>query len=199
VHADAGGHVAVNRDKAMGAVLGRPGPELVRSALRGAPRDFELLVQDDAAEAVGAALPDWRVAGATLHRLAEPVAPGPAPGPDVILLETPGAAALRRVPRHLRADAEGAEAVALSLAGDRVAAVCTAGAVTETLWDVGIDTVAEHRRRGHATAAFRALAAHMAAAGRQPVWGAEDDNAASLRLAAKLGFEPAGHLAVGKR
>ena len=103
------------------------------------------------------------------------------------------------MPRHLRADVEGAEAVALSLVGDRVAAVCAAGAVTETLWDVGIDTVAEHRRRGHATAAFRALAAHMAATGRQPVWGAEDDNVASLRLAAKLGFEPAGHLAVVKR
>lgn len=189
----------MNRDEAMGAVLGRPGPELVAGALRRAPRDFELLVQDDAAEAVGAALPRWRVIGATVHRLADPVAPGPPPGPGVVLLEAPGEAALRRVPRHLRADVEGAEAVALSLVGDRVAAVCAAGAVTETLWDVGIDTVAEHRRRGHATAAFRALAAHMAATGRQPVWGAEDDNVASLRLAAKLGFEPAGHLAVVKR
>ena len=189
----------MNRDEAMGAVLGRPGAELVRRALRRTPRDLELLVQDDAAEAVGAALPRWRVAGATLHRLAEPVAPGPPPGPGVVLLDAPDETALRRVPRNLRADVEGADAIALSLAGDRVAAVCAAGAVTETLWDVGIDTVPAHRRRGHATAAFRALAAHMAAAGRQPVWGAEDDNVASLRLAAKLGFEPAGHLAVVKR
>jgi hypothetical protein len=43
------------------------------------------------------------------------------------------------------------------------------------------------------------LAGHVAARGLQPVWGAEDDDAASLRLAAKLGFVPAGHLAVVKR
>ena len=71
--------------------------------------------------------------------------------------------------------------------------------MTETLWDVGIDTVPEHRRRGHATAAFRALAGHLAARGLQPVWGAKDDNVASLRLAAKLRFEPTNHLAVVKR
>jgi RimJ/RimL family protein N-acetyltransferase len=173
--ADADGHVAVNRAEAMGAVVGRPGADVLRRALRGAPRDTEVLVQDDAADEAGAALPGWRVVGATLHRLSAPV-------------EAPAAP-----------DAVVATALALSLAGDEVAAVCTAGAVTETLWDVGIDTIAGHRRRGHATAAFRALAGHLAARGLQPVWGAEDDNAASLRLAAKLGFQPAGHLAVVKR
>ena len=71
-----------------------------------------------------------------------------------------------------------------------MAAVCAAGDVTETLWDVGIDTVPEHRRAGHGTAAFRALAAHMATAGKQPVWCAEDDNVASLAMAARLGFAP---------
>jgi hypothetical protein len=183
----------------MGAVLGRPGPGLVRDALAAVAHDFELVAQDDAAQALRAALAGWRVVGATLHRLTEPAVPGPPPGPGVIVVDAPGEAALRRVPAHLRADAEGAGAIALRLAGDRVVSVCTAGAITETLWDVGIDTVPGQRRQGHATAAFGALAAHLAARGRQPVWGAEDDNVASLCLAARLGFAPAGHLAVVKR
>jgi hypothetical protein len=205
--ADADGHVAVNRAEAMGAVVGRPGADVLRRALRGAPRDTEVLVQDDAADEAGAALPGWRVVGATLHRLSAPVEAPAAPVEPhvpgdphvVVVVDAPGPDALARLPAALRADAVGATALALSLAGDEVAAVCTAGAVTETLWDVGVDTIAGHRRRGHATAAFRALAGHLAARGLQPVWGAEDDNAASLRLAAKLGFQPAGHLAVVKR
>ena len=183
----------------MGAVLGRPEPELLGRALHDAPPNTEVLVQEDAAAEVGAALPGWRVVSATLHTLPGPVEPRPPDHPGVVVIDAPGAAELNRLPPALRADADGATALALSLAGDEVAAVCAAGAVTETLWDVGIDTVPEHRRRGHATAAFRAHAAHLAATGRQPVWGAEDDNVASLRLAARLGFEPAGHQAVVKR
>lgn len=68
--------------------------------------------------------------------------------------------------------------------------------MTETLWDVAVDTLDGHRRQGHASACFRALAAHMAAEGRQPIWGANDDNAASLELAARLGFEPVDRLAL---
>ena len=47
--------------------------------------------------------------------------------------------------------------------------------------------------------AATALVVRSAATGRRPVWGAEDGNVASLRLAAKLGFEPVDRLAVVKR
>jgi predicted GNAT family acetyltransferase len=89
-----------------------------------------------------------------------------------------------------------AEAVALRLVDGEVVAVCAAGDVTESLWDVGIDTVEGHRRAGHGTAVFRALAAHMAARGTQPVWCAEDDNEASLAMAARLGFGPVARMAL---
>ncbi len=59
-----------------------------------------------------------------------------------------------------------------------------------------VDTFEEHRRRGYAAACFRALAAHMAARGRQPVWAAADHNRASLELAAKLGFQPVDRIAL---
>jgi predicted GNAT family acetyltransferase len=68
--------------------------------------------------------------------------------------------------------------------------------VTETLWDVGIDTLEGHRRRGHAAACFHALAAWMAGRGRQPVWSAYEDYPPSLTLAAKLGFQPVDRIAV---
>jgi len=91
---------------------------------------------------------------------------------------------------------EPAEAITVRHVEGRVVSICQAIAVTETLWDVAIDTLEGHRRRGHAAACFEALAAHMATTGGQPVWSADDDNAASLRLAAKLGFRPVERLTV---
>jgi len=88
------------------------------------------------------------------------------------------------------------DALAVVFADGIAVASCQA-AVTETLWDVGVDTYEEsRRRRGHAATAFRALAAFLAAQGKQPVWCAYPDNIASTRLAAKLGFHPIGQLAV---
>ena len=37
---------------------------------------------------------------------------------------------------------------------------------------------------------------HMARMGLEPVWGAYEDNVASLSMAAGLGFEPVGELFV---
>jgi len=54
----------------------------------------------------------------------------------------------------------------------------------------------ELARRGYAAACFLALAAHMSRDGPQPVWAAEEDNTASMQLAAKLGFDPVDRLAV---
>ena len=65
-----------------------------------------------------------------------------------------------------------------------------AASITETLWDVGIDTLEGHRRKGHARACYLALASHLAAQGFSPVWGAYEDNEASLAMAESLGFIP---------
>ena len=78
--------------------------------------------------------------------------------------------------------------MAVAIADDRPLCFCYAAFTTESLWDVSIETLAPYRRRGLAAACFLALAAHMAAAGKTPAWGAMDDNPASLGLAARLGF-----------
>ena len=61
-----------------------------------------------------------------------------------------------------------------------------------TLFDVSVDVVPAARQLGLGTIVASALihAEHP----RRPVWGADEDNAASLRLAARLGFTPVDEL-----
>ena len=59
---------------------------------------------------------------------------------------------------------------------------------TERWFDVSVDTAPGARQLGLATRVAAAMIRAERAAGREPVWGAAEDNAASLRLAARLGF-----------
>jgi hypothetical protein len=59
---------------------------------------------------------------------------------------------------------------------------------TERWFDVSVDTAPEARQLGLATRVAAAMIRDGRAAGRAPVWGAAASNAASLRLAARLGF-----------
>ena len=70
---------------------------------------------------------------------------------------------------------------------------------TETLFDLSIDTLEPHRGRGLAAAAAALLIDRLSRTGRQPVWGALEDNGPSLRLAARLGFVPVDRLFVLSR
>lgn len=56
------------------------------------------------------------------------------------------------------------------------------------LFDISVDTVIGARQLGLATIAAAAMIRHERAAGREPVWGADEGNVASLRLAKRLGF-----------
>lgn len=75
-------------------------------------------------------------------------------------------------------------------------AFCYSGYQTETLWDIGVDTLESHQRRGFASSAVAAMAKHMAKEGRRPVWCAAEDNPPSMLLAGKLGFEEVSELFV---
>jgi GNAT superfamily N-acetyltransferase len=59
---------------------------------------------------------------------------------------------------------------------------------TETWADISIDTLEEHRGRGIGAAVVSTLIDEIIRQGKSPVWGAVEDNRASLRLAKKLGF-----------
>ena len=84
--------------------------------------------------------------------------------------------------------------------GGRHVSFCHAEVQTETLWDVSIETLEDHRRQGYAEKAVAHLAEHMLhERNKRPMWGALETNDASLRLAAKLGFRPVDEVAVFER
>lgn len=71
---------------------------------------------------------------------------------------------------------------------------------TERHGDLSVDTLDAFRRRGFGAAALRPVIADLHARGKRPVWGAIENNAASLALARRLGIrEPAGTLWVASR
>lgn len=109
--------------------------------------------------------------------------------PDLPLLEaatTPLAMGDWRFgsPQALLAEGQAAGAV---LDGELVAVAFTA-AQGERYVDVGIVTRPDVRGRGLATAAAALVCATIQAGGQIPAWGTSEENLASQRVAAKLGF-----------
>lgn len=191
-------------DESVGRLLslvGRPEGRVLGEALAKLRPDAVLVQTEDDA-ALRPLLASMGRETALLHRLPESVRLWPlAEDPPCRLLsagEHPGW--LERWPAAQRRELAAALRLGLpmagAVAGDGIAAVCYAGWETETLWDVSIDTREEHRRRGFASAAVRFLAAHEAARGLAPVWGAVEGNRPSLALAARLGFEPTEQIVV---
>lgn len=98
---------------------------------------------------------------------------------------------LDHLPAHLNEEIERHRHEGEIFAGfvDGVAAgLAYVASMTETWADISIDTLAEYRRRGIARQVVSALIDHIFAISKTPVWGAAQDNAASLALAASLGF-----------
>lgn len=194
------GAIVVDTRFPSGSVIGRVDSELLRGVVAGTPRDLELIVQMDGLAEARAVLPEWTVAEVVVHSPARPYQAGGPPPAGVVVSASLDERWLEQLPDEIRQTVALADAAAVRVVdGDVVVAACAAGDVTETLWDVGVDTLDGHRRRGHAAACFGALAAHMAGTGRQPVWAAYADYPPSLGLAAKLGFRPVDRIAVLSR
>lgn len=184
------------------AVVGRPEASFIASAARRASPDVTVLAAAEHGDHVASALPGWRRVGAVVLQWPGGVPLPEPPVRDVRLLMPEEVGALAHVPPAFHQELVTAATyspVAGALAGGAPVAFCYATSVTETLWDVSIDTLEGYRRRGLAQQAVRFLAAVYARKGKWPVWGATDDNAPSLALAQKLGFVPSGRLAVFSR
>jgi GNAT superfamily N-acetyltransferase len=83
--------------------------------------------------------------------------------------------------------------VAAGIVADEIVAIAHAYAVTPNHADIGVATREDQRGRGLASAAAALVARAVQATGRTPVWSCGETNAASLRVAAKLGFHRVGH------
>lgn len=163
----------------------------VSAAVRNSDVDAVLCAPESSA-ALGAALPGWSRVWAVLHRMPESAErPAAEPSARAAMLSRADGARLAHVPEPLRGEVleaiESSHAAAAFLEGVPVA-FCHPVYETETLWDVSVDTLEPYRRRGLARTCFDFLRDHMAAHGKEPVWGALAHNTASLALAQRLGF-----------
>ncbi|MEO8090118.1 MAG: GNAT family N-acetyltransferase [Gemmatimonadales bacterium] len=189
--------VALHAGDDQAAVVGRPAHELIQNAAASAT---ELLAVPENADWVAAALPDWLLEAATVLT---------APSLDLIRAVPPGTVRELTIPElvglpiqyarlrdELLVEARSGTPVFAALAGDQPAAFCYAGSVTERWWDISIDTLEPFRRQGYAAQCVAHVVRHMAERGKMPVWGAMESNAASARLAVKLGFAPVDTIVV---
>jgi GNAT superfamily N-acetyltransferase len=170
-------------------VIGKPAASVVRTAVQKSTH-CELVAPLEQAAWLASTLPGWIQSRILVHHLAGPGRlPDTAGGPVGFL----DLAAISQLPidPELKAEledrAEGSPIAATFVEG-RPVSFCYAGAITETLWDIAIDTLPEHRRQGYAGLSVAYLVRHMQAQGLQPVWQALEDNPSSWRLAQKLGF-----------
>jgi GNAT superfamily N-acetyltransferase len=195
--------VAVSGRWPLISVVGRPDAAFISGAVEGVDEDVNVLCAEEDADHVACALPGWRRIGATVHGWpGDMPLPTPPPPDEARLIPREELATLRHVPPGLREElltAADYSPVAGAFAGGAPVAFCCASAITETLWDIGIDTLDGYRRRGLARKAAELLIATLGAAGKFPVWGSEDGNEPSLALARKIGFVPLERLVVFER
>jgi GNAT superfamily N-acetyltransferase len=201
----------------IAVVVGRPAADAIIAAVGRRGAQAAVLADDDNLDHVLGALDGWTVSPSALHlqrdssRLPSLVPDGPGagsarpfaephplpvpadqPGEDVRVRMVSGAdIAGFDLPPELNDELMRATLVGklgATFVDGAPVSFCDAMAETESLWDVGIETLEPHRRRGYAGLAVAFMADQMGRRGKRPVWAAEESNTASVRLASKLGF-----------
>lgn len=183
------------------AVWGEPAVVDVASAVREPGRYLEVAAQHRL-PTLDAVLEGWDPGGLWVHRYARQGSPPVPAAPDGIDLFVGSGGELDAGDGCLDDDAridlalvrEHAFPLAAAIDAGDVVSFCYPTYATGTRWDVSIDTADTHRRQGLATLCFEALREALGDRGVEPVWGAHDDNEASLRMALKRGFVRDAHL-----
>ena len=177
------------------ALVGRPEAALIEAALADRPHRELLVAPEDEVHLV-AHFPDWQRERAVLHELSDA---SRLAQPDPRVRPLCAGDSLAHLPDELREELEAARAQLQILAAfEGGKPVCFAYAYwrTERWFDISIDTLRDHRRRGYARVTASELIRRERADGREPLWGAVASNHASLRLAAALGFDPSDEVVI---
>jgi RimJ/RimL family protein N-acetyltransferase len=178
-------------------VIGTPAVSAVQAAIQKNGRG-EVIAPHEQANWLAEALPTWTQKRILVHTLRDPDLLPQDSGGLVNFLDP---ARLNQLPiddelkREIEDRAE-ESLIAATFVDQQPVAFCYAGTITESLWDIAIDTLPEHRRKGYAALCVAHMIRYMLAQGKQPVWQSEEDNPASWRLAQKLGFVPVDELAL---
>ena len=181
------------------SVIGFPDGEVIKEAARRNRNRGAVLAPPESGDHVAAALKDWTISPATIHLLGDAPDLPPVPEGTVRLLEPFEMDSLKGLPADLREELEYVSRisiVAATIVEGHPVSFCYVASETESLWDISIDTLAGYRQRGYAGLCVAFLIDYMRERGKEPVWGAEESNIVSMRLAAKLGFVPADRLMV---
>ena len=187
------------------AVVGQPPAAAILAAVAGTTELTPIIAQTcDAAyvaEALGSSSDEhWTSERAILH-LPEESASSVLPNPVGVRLLT-REDSLDHLPaglRHEMTHARDFAPVAAVFIDRRPVSFCYPVWTTERFWDVSIDTLEAHRGQTLGARAVSFMISAMRREGREPVWGALESNAPSLRLGAKLGFKPIGEIVVFSR
>ena len=79
--------------------------------------------------------------------------------------------------------------VAGAIDADQLVSIAHTSGVTDLHGEIGVGTLEPWRKRGLCSAAASIVSNRLQEQGRVPVWSTGEDNFASLRVAAKLGFQ----------
>lgn len=182
---DAG--LVLRHDGTTGGFVGEPLPDVFEEARPALSRGAELLAMPETIGLAVSLVPGCVARRAILLETSPVRGVAPAGGIEVSQVDEEFVSSL---PSELAEEAEHTFYAAVRRVGGDAVAMCATASMTESLWDAGVDTLEGHRRQGHARACFEAMDRHMSGLRLRPVWGAYEDNEASLGMAASLGFTP---------
>lgn len=177
-------------------VIGTPSVTAVEAAIQKNSRGSEVIALLEQVTWLMNILPEWSRSRIIVHCLAG-LDQLPVIADDTVGFLDPARIGQLSIEDELRKELEsGAEGslIAATFVDQQPVSFCYAGAITESLWDVSIDTLPEYRRKGYAAVCVTYMIRYMQAEGKHPVWQAEEKNPASWRLAQKLGFVPVDEL-----
>lgn len=199
---DSANFVLRSTDVGTISVIGQPAGEAILQAVEADGGNGDVLAFEDNYAFVKSVLSHWPSEKAVLHLLGESSALTPVPDGLVRFLRAGEVKALTDLSDKLAEELAVAAAqtqIAATIIDDKPVSFCYAGAITETLWDISIDTVEGFRQRGLAALCVTFMIEYFNRQGKKPVWGAFVSNSPSMNLAAKLGFVPVDELYVFER
>ncbi len=178
-------------------VVGKPGADVIQKSLTSIDMPVRIIGFKNNYRYIENELKEFERSTAYLYTLSEEKPKYSYTDASVRFMMKNDIQAARHIPDVLRkelVDALLQSPVAAGLIEDKPVSFCYAAAMTETLWDISIDTLKPYRNKGYAGHTVGFMIEHMMTKGKRPVWGAEESNRASVHLAKKLGFKPVDKL-----
>jgi RimJ/RimL family protein N-acetyltransferase len=200
--ADSANFVVCHREIGTVSVIGKPPGEVILQAVESGDQQGDVLAFEDNFSFVETILPAWNSEKAILHLLGDCPSLPVVPAGLVRFLREGEVSALADLSDELEEELMAAAKltqIAATIVDKQPVAFCYPGAITETLWDISIDTLEGFRNRGLAALCVAFMIDVFNRQGKRPVWGAFESNTASMKLAAKLGFVPVDELFVFER